>query len=71
MVPFIGGCLQFSINLHRRVIAFSGENCIDIQDFTDKSDIDWSKSSHEIDMQLYRKYKLTDNEISLIETFIQ
>ena len=31
---------------------------IPLQDFSDKSDIDWSQSIHEIDLQLYKKYGL-------------
>lgn len=41
------------------------------QDFTDKSDIDWSKSVHEIDLQLYKKYGLSDEEIAFIETHVK
>lgn len=41
------------------------------QDFTDKSDIDWSKSIAEIDQQLYKKYNLSDEEIAFIESMIQ
>ena len=41
------------------------------QDFTVNSDIDWSKSVHEIDLQLYKKYGLDDKEISFIETHIK
>ncbi len=37
------------------------------QDFTNDSDIDWSKSVDEIDQQLYKKYKLTKKEIGFIE----
>ena len=37
------------------------------QDFTENSDIDWSKSIVGIDKQLYKKYKLSDNEIAFIE----
>lgn len=44
---------------------------IPLQDFTDKSDIDWSKSIPEIDKQLYRKYKLDDSEIAFIESMIK
>lgn len=40
---------------------------VPIQDFTDKSDIDWAKSIPEIDQQLYDKYGLSDDEISFIE----
>lgn len=41
---------------------------VPLQDFTDDSDIDWSKSIPEIDRQLYAKYGLTDEEIEYIET---
>ena len=44
---------------------------VPLQDFTDKSDIDWSKSIAEIDQQLYKKYKLTDEEITFIETKVK
>ena len=38
------------------------------QDFSDKSDIDWSKSIVDIDKQLYKKYKLDKSEIAFIES---
>lgn len=40
---------------------------VPVQDFTNNSDIDWSKSIEEIDKQLYRKYNLSDKEIAFIE----
>lgn len=40
---------------------------VPIQDFTEKSDINWSKSISEIDKQLYKKYELEENEITFIE----
>ena len=40
---------------------------VPLQDFTEKSDIDWSKSITEIDQQLYKKYGLTQKEIDFIE----
>lgn len=40
---------------------------IPLLDFSDKSDIDWSKSIDEIDQQLYKKYKLSKDEIDFIE----
>ncbi|EME3498981.1 restriction endonuclease, partial [Enterococcus faecium] len=40
---------------------------IPIQDFTTKSQINWSKSITEIDQQLYKKYNLNENEIRFIE----
>lgn len=44
---------------------------VPLQDFTPKSDIDWSKSVHEIDLQLYRKYGLDESEIDFIETHVK
>lgn len=44
---------------------------VPLQDFTDKSDIDWSKSIHEIDLQLYKKYGLEQNEIDFIESHVK
>lgn len=44
---------------------------VPLQDFTVFSDIDWSKSIHEIDLQLYRKYGLDENEIEFIETHVK
>lgn len=41
------------------------------QDFTENSDIDWSKSIEEIDAQLYAKYGLNDKEIEFIESMIK
>jgi len=44
---------------------------IPLQNFTSKSDIDWSKSIEEIDKQLYKKYGLTKEEIKFIEIMIK
>lgn len=44
---------------------------VPLQNFTSKSDIDWSKSVSEIDHQLYTKYGLTEKEISFIESMIK
>jgi type II restriction enzyme len=44
---------------------------VPIQDFTSKSDIDWSKSVHEIDLQLYKKYGLDEREIDFIESHVK
>ena len=41
---------------------------VPLQDFTENSDIDWSKSIPEIDIQLYMKYGLNEEEIEFIET---
>lgn len=44
---------------------------VPLQDFTPNSDIDWSKSVHEIDLQLYQKYGLSEDEIDFIETHVK
>lgn len=44
---------------------------VPMQDFTDKSDVDWSKSVPEIDKQLYAKYNLDESEIAFIESMIK
>jgi hypothetical protein len=44
---------------------------VPLQDFTDKSDIDWSKSVSDIDKQLYKKYGLDNKEIDFIETHVK
>ena len=44
---------------------------IPIQDFTQNSDIDWTKSIAEIDKQLYKKYNLSQEEINFIETNVK
>ena len=40
---------------------------VPLQDFTDKSDIDWNCSQSDLDTQLYDKYGLSEKEISFIE----
>lgn len=44
---------------------------VPMQDFTDKSDIDWSVSIANIDKQLYKKYGLSEEEIAFIETNVK
>ena len=44
---------------------------VPLQDFTSRSDIDWSKRIDEIDQQLYKKYKLSEEEINFIEKNIK
>lgn len=44
---------------------------VPLQDFTATSDIDWSKSVSEIDKQLYKKYSLSAEEISFIESKVR
>lgn len=44
---------------------------IPIQDFTSKSDIDWTDSIANIDKQLFSKYNLSAEEIAFIDTQVQ
>lgn len=44
---------------------------VPIQDFTKNSDINWKVSLTNIDQQLYKKYGLTDEEVSFIETNVK
>ena len=44
---------------------------VPIQNFTQNSDIDWSKSIPEIDQQLYKKYGLSQEEIDFIESRVK
>lgn len=44
---------------------------VPLQDFGEKSDIDWSQSIPQIDQQLYAKYYLTEEEIGFIESVIK
>lgn len=44
---------------------------VPLQDFTNKSDIDWSKSIIEIDHQLYKKYNLDKKEVDFIESNVK
>ena len=44
---------------------------IPLQDFTVKSDIDWSKSINDIDQQLYEKYNFSADEIEYINSKIK
>lgn len=59
---FLVSILKTSQNVYQIVYEF-----VPLQDFGNKSDIDWSKSVPEIDKQLYKKYSLTEEEIRHIE----
>ncbi len=63
---YLVSILKSSQNVTQIVYAY-----VPIQDFTDKSDIDWNKSIPEIDKQLYAKYNLSEDEISFIEEKIK
>ena len=63
---FIVGILKVSQNVSQNVYQF-----VPVQNFTNNSDIDWNKSMNEIDKQLYAKYKLSLDEIDMIEKKIK
>ncbi len=44
---------------------------VPMQIFDNNSDIDWSKSVAEIDMQLYKKYGFSDEEIAYVESIVK
>ena len=44
---------------------------VPIQDFTSSSDINWNASIANIDKQLYKKYRLSQEEIDFIETHVK
>ena len=63
---FMVGIVKSSQNLYQPVYKF-----VPLQDFSNKSDIDWNKDIHDIDKQLYKKYNLTESEIDYIENKIR
>lgn len=63
---FMVSILKVSQNVTQIVYRY-----VPLQDFTEKSDIDWSKSVAEIDRQLYAKYGLSQEEIDFIETHVK
>lgn len=63
---FLVSTLKVSQNVSQNVYEY-----VPMQDFTDKSDIDWSQSVADIDKQLYKKYNLDDTEIAFIESMIK
>lgn len=63
---FMVGILKSSQNTTQIVYRFAP-----IQDFTDKSDIDWTKSIPDIDDQLFKKYKFSEEECKHINKSIK
>ena len=60
------GVLKSSQNISQIVYKF-----VPLQDFTEKSDIDWSKSVADIDEQLFDKYNLSEEEREHIKKSIK
>lgn len=63
-------CLLGTLKVTQHNPKSTWEN-VPLQDFSEAADIDWSLSVHEIDLQLYKKYGLSDDEIKFIEEKIQ
>ena len=62
---FMVQILKSSQNVTQTVYQF-----VPMQDFTNKSDINWSSTINDIDRQLYKKYLLSDDDINYIESAI-
>ena len=60
------GIMKVSRNITQLVYKY-----VPMQDFTNGSDIDWSKSIAEIDQHLYMKYGFTKAEIDYVESMIK
>ena len=58
---FMVSIMKISQNVTQLVYKF-----VPLQDFTRNSDIDWSKSIHEIDLQLYRKMCIRDRSSEVV-----
>ena len=63
---FMVGIVKSSQNIVQPVYRF-----VPMQNFSNKSDINWNKSIHDIDKQLYQKYNLSESEIDYIENKIK
>lgn len=63
---FMVGIMKVSRNITQLVYKY-----VPMQNFTNDSDIDWSKSVAELDKQLYAKYGLSQEEIDYIEYMIK
>ena len=62
---FMVGIMKTSQNLYQIVYKF-----VPMQDFTNNSDINWSKSINEIDKQLYEKYQISDKQQEYINKIV-
>jgi superfamily II DNA or RNA helicase len=56
---------------HTQHAARSVYTFVPMQDFSTKSDINWSRAISEIDQQLYNKYEINDEEVAFIESMIR
>ena len=62
LIIYLISSLQASFN-----ITASNFRLVPDQDFTNNSDIDWSKGLDDLNKQLYKKYNISDNEIKYIK----
>ncbi|HIS91357.1 MAG TPA: Eco57I restriction-modification methylase domain-containing protein [Candidatus Faecisoma merdavium] len=62
---------MLGIKKSSQVLTSNVYSYVPIQDFTDKSDIDWNNEIKFIDEQLYKKYNLSEIEINFIESKIK
>lgn len=69
MSKFVRALIDMTLN--NQMVSRDNYKFVPFQDFTENSDIDWSKSISDIDQQLYRKYNLTQEEIDYIERTIK
>ena len=59
-------CLKITQDVNRAKFAF-----VPAQNFSSRSNIDWTKSLNEIDEQLFKKYQLSNDEINFINDNVQ
>lgn len=62
--------IKQSLNNSRTAYGLGTCVYVPMQDFTEKSDINWSLSVEDINKQLYKKYSLSEEEINIIENEI-
>ena len=63
---FMVSILKSSQNVTQVVYKF-----VPMQDFTSKSDINWNTGIDDIEMQLYKKYRISKEEIEFIESIVK
>ena len=66
---FVRALVRVRVNCHS--LNANRFRFVPMQDFTESSDIDWSKHVSDIDKQLYNKYRLSQEEIDYIERTIK
>lgn len=69
MTKFVRALIDATLN--NQMVSHDNYRYVPAQDFTANSDIDWSQPISDIDKQLYKKYKLSQDEIDYIEKTIK